>query len=588
MDGLKYIFTAVLLLLGQSALAQSSYSEETGALESIYESRARAALNTMLRPQEYTLVISAELEKDERKMKEYQERLEMENLPGLPMPGDSALQAATNSLHEMKSRITVNLVLAPEVPAEKEVVLKTILKNKLHLDEGNGDIISIARAPFPQDPKPESPPPAIFPELTWKTWALILILALVCLAGLMYYVSKRSQRKAEEEELNKAATNSRPTPYGQEFIPTPSPAAEKNKSDSESEGPQKPQVSEEELEHERDCILGLATQYPQICSKIASSMIERNMEKPLIIAFENLGWDLSKKLMSEIPPRIWARIGQKIRNHSGKPSPEELLKALSEVHKELLSGVLESGAMNDEKNPFAFLSKATRAERLEILKGESATNIAVLSFFLSAEDMRDVFESMDPDTQSQITSAMTRLQSLPDTIIKKISGSLLTKLTQYRKEPITSVDGAFMAGRTLRAMSPEKEAEVFANLMENQPSEAEQIRKNYLQFMDLPLFPKDAVALALSESDVGDVVKAMLDQKPDFVDSLLRLMPPKRANMVRRDMESPALRVNQADQWAARRMLVLKVEDYFRQQGFSIKTVWDFIDQESATSRKVA
>lgn len=576
MEWIKSIVMIVLYLGGSCAIAQSSYSEETGTLESIYESRARAALNTLLRPEEYTLIISAELEKDEFKLQAYREKLELEYLPGLPVPGDASLKPATNNLHEMKSRVTVNLVLSPEVPAEKETVLKTILINKLHLDETNGDVISIARAPFPKDPKPEPQPPSIFPELTWKTWALIVLLALIALAGLMYYVSKKSQIDSTEEERDEPQEKLREEPTtALEALP---PAKHEPL-------PEVVAISEKDLEHERDCILNLATQYPQICARVAVTMIENERTDQLIIVFNDIGWDLSKKIMSEIPPRAWARMGHKVRQHQHKPNGDELFQALTETHKEFLAGVLESGALSDEQNPFAFLAKATASERYEVLRGESATNLAVLSFFLNAEEIRDIFERLEPEMQAQVTSAMSRLQSLPDAILKKLSNHLLMKLTNFRKEPVTTVDGAGVAGKTLRAMSPDKEAEVFASLMDSNPDEAEKIRRIYLQFVDLPVLPKDAVALALSETEVGDVAQAFKDQPKTFVEGLLKLVPPKRANMIRRDLESPNNVADSAQQWAARRRLVLRIENYFKQQGFTIKNIWDQIDRSNETTQ---
>jgi len=575
MDWVKAIIIMIFHLgILSEALGQSAYSEETGTLESIYESRARAVLNTLLRPQEYTLIISADLEKDEAKMKAYREKLELEYLPGLPMPGDPTLKPATNSLHEMKSKVTVHLVLSPEVTADKETILKTILANKLHLDEGNGDSIHISRAPFPADPKAESPPPSIFPEFTWKTWSLILLLALLLLAGIVYYASKRSQNKDREQNRN-------PLPEPAVFTPStqaPSPLAFQGDSSVEELPGQG--IATEDLEREKDCILNLATQYPQICSNIAVALIEKAQEKDLLIVFNHLGWDLAKKLMSEIPPRAWARLGQKLRLKTARPTIEELFKSLSEIHKELLAGVLESGALSDEKNPFAFLTKATPAERLQILKDESATNLAVISFFMNPQELNETLQVLPSDLQIQVTTAMSRLQTLPDAVIKSLSQQIFSKLIHFRKEPTTSIDGAAIAGRTLRAMSPEREFEVYSHMQDSNPDEAEKIRRLYLQFSDLPLFPKDAVALALGESEIEVLVKAFKNQKEDFLAALLSLLPPKRANMVRRDLESPAIQSTTTEQWTARRFLVLKIEEYFNKQGFSIKSIWEQIESE--------
>ncbi len=579
MEWIKAIIFLAFQLGAIMTHAQASYSEETGTLESIYETKARSVLNTLLRPQEYTLIISAELEKDDAKLKAYREKLELEYLPGLPVPGDDSLKPATNSLHEMRGKVAVHLVLSPDVTADKEAVIKKILSNKLHLDESNGDSISISRAPFPSDPKPEALPPSILPEFTWKTWSLILLLALLSLSGLIYYFSKRSQKKADENTTDpNAPFDFSLHPISPKLIKIPKEEPASNSQDTNT-------ISIDDMDREKDFILSLASQYPKICSDIAVSMIDRNLEKNLIIVFDYLGWELAKKLMTELPARSWARLGQKLRLKKEKENNQSIFEALTSLHKEFLVGILERGALNDEKNPFSFLSKATPSERLEILKSESATNIAVISFFMSPEELNENLQDFSPEMQSDVTTAMSRLQSLPDAVIKTLSQNLQTKLLHFRSEPTTAINGAAIAGRTLRAMTPEREHEILRQMQDTNPEEANKIRKLFLQFSDLTQFPKDAVALALGEVEIQDLVRALKDQGAAFTEPILKLLPPKKAIMVQRDLESPALRSKGPEQWAARRMIVLKVEAFFNSQGLSIKNIWDQIEIENSNTK---
>jgi flagellar motor switch protein FliG len=580
MEWIKAIIFLVLQLGAIMTQAQSTYSEETGTLESIYETKARSVLNTLLRPQEYTLIISAELEKDDAKLKAYREKLELEYLPGLPVPGDDSLKPATNSLHEMRGKVAVHLVLSPDVTADKEAVIKKILANKLHLDEGNGDSINISRALFPSDPKPDALPPTILPEFTWKTWSLILLLALLSLSGLIYYFTKRNQNKKDEapSEAN-APLDFSFHPFSPKLVKIP------QQEDVTTNNQDLKNISLEDMEREKDFILSLASQYPRICSDIAVSMIDKNLENNLIVVFDYMGWELAKKLMTEMPPRAWARLGQKLRLKKEKESNQSIFESLTLLHKEFLAGVLERGALNDEKNPFSFLSKATASERLEILKNETATNFAVISFFMSPEELNENLQNFSPEMQSDVTTAMSRLQSLPDAVIKKLSQNLQTKLIHFRTEPTTAINGTAIAGRTLRAMSPEREYEIFRQMQDTSPEEANKISKMFLQFSDLPKFPKDAVALALGEVEIQDLVKALKDQSANFTESILKLLPPKRALMVQRDLESPALKPKGPEQWAARRMIVLKIESFFNSQGLSIKNIWDQIESENSNTQ---
>jgi len=81
----KILISLGLLLSTLSAKAQ--YIEEMGSLESLYEIRARAVLNTILRPTDYTLVVSVELDRDEKKLKEFHDESGVQFLPGMPIDG---------------------------------------------------------------------------------------------------------------------------------------------------------------------------------------------------------------------------------------------------------------------------------------------------------------------------------------------------------------------------------------------------------------------------------------------------------------------------------------------------------------------
>ena len=572
----RLIFIFLLLNFQFVSNAQTNYTEEAGTLESIYEARARTVLNSFLRPHEYTLVVSAEMVSDNKKIQEYRDKIELQYLPGLPVPGDAGLQPANNSLHELKTKVSVDLIITPDVSIEKEKIIKQILINKLHLDESSGDGVTISRAPFPKDLIPEAAPPSILPDFTWKTWALVILLALIALAGVIYYVSRKGQTKKEldqTKELSLAANED-----------------DNLLKDSVTEKNQKESLNEEEffdqadIERARDPILSLVSQYPQICSKITASLIDKGKEQLVITVFEDMGWDLAKKMFTEIAPRAWGRLGQKLRSRKDGPKSSEVMNALLDFYKELISGVLESGALFDENNPFSFLLKATKSEREQILKDESPANIAIISFFVSSDEMSEILNELSVETQSQVAMVMTRLESLPDSIIKKLAQKIQTKLITFRKEPTNIIDGVRMAGRTLRSMSPEKESEIFQKMKESNPAEAEKIRRLYLQFEDLYLMPKSILSIVAAELEVEAAVAALKGMGTKYIEDFLSVLPPKRANMIIRDIESPAIEVSSSDCWSNRRNIILKLENILEQQGTSVKDIWELIDKEIETN----
>ena len=220
----------------------------------------------------------------------------------------------------------------------------------------------------------------------------------------------------------------------------------------------------------------------------------------------------------------------------------------------------------------------------QILKDESPANIAIISFFVSSDEMSEILNELSVETQSQVAMVMTRLESLPDSIIKKLAQKIQTKLITFRKEPTNIIDGVRMAGRTLRSMSPEKESEIFQKMKESNPAEAEKIRRLYLQFEDLYLMPKSILSIVAAELEVEAAVAALKGMGTKYIEDFLSVLPPKRANMIIRDIESPAIEVSSSDCWSNRRNIILKLENILEQQGTSVKDIWELIDKEIETN----
>ena len=183
----------VTMLLTSTTWAQTQFVEEVASLEGIYEARARAVLNTFLRPHDYTIVVSAEIQADEEQIDDIRADMEMRFLPGMPIEAAANLVPGNNKLHEVKSKIDVHLVLNDDISPDKENLLKEVLAAKLHLDKESGDSLTVKRSNLPNlnpDAKVEK-----LPELSWKMWALIVLISMLTLAGLFYYFNNKGRQQ---------------------------------------------------------------------------------------------------------------------------------------------------------------------------------------------------------------------------------------------------------------------------------------------------------------------------------------------------------------------------------------------------------
>ncbi len=564
-----------------SSIGWSQYVEEQSTLESLYETRARSVLNTLFRPHDYTVVISAEMEKDAKKLKDYQDQIELQYLPGLPMPADPAQMPATNTLHEMKTKIMVDVILDISVPKDKESLLKSLLNSKLHLDEANGDLVNIQRASL-KDPEtiPKQDLPSVLPEFTWKMWVLVLLVTLSLVAAAIFWSNRRRQNQKEESlPKDPAPPQSLVFPYENPQAPAQQPEAL----------PAEPVITLEDLLRMKDRLLTLVTQIPQLCSRSLSDYLDEGHDLDVILVFEHLGWDLSKKLFPAVPARVWGRLGSNVRNKDMTSSLEKTKQAYENLYRFFLSRFLNSGVDTDETNPFGFLFKLSASERNHVLDGESAANFAIISMFSNKEEMAALQTHMSIAVQSLLPVEIARLETLPDSTVQVLAGNLQKKLEIFKKSPTYELNSIEVAARLLRSYSPEKESEVYRKMLQENPEQADRIRRLNVQFTDLLLYPTEMTSVALNYFEVDDLVKAFKNLPAEFCENLLALMPPKRANMIRTDLQSPAVVPTPVEVARLRRSLVLKVEEMIRSQGLTMAEVWEQIEVKFANKKlKVA
>ncbi|NJL25144.1 MAG: hypothetical protein HC902_08185 [Calothrix sp. SM1_5_4] len=564
-DVVKNIIGLIFLLFLVNP-APAQFVEEIGTLESIYEARARAVLNSFLRPHEYTVVISAEIERDQKKLEEYREKMEMQFVPGLPIPADPSSVPATNDLHGMKNKITVNLVLNSDVSPEKEGLLKTVLASKLHLDESAGDSVVISRAKLP-DNQPPPPTPSLLPEFSWKTWALIFLLALLAFAGLIFwlYSRRRDEPRAFEPKSPEAQGTSDQAPaFSQE------PEAERK----QAGGDETSQSVALELAEAKDQLIYFASQYPTLSSKGVAELLDRNMED-VIRTFEFLSWDLSRRIFSGLTPSNWGRLGASVKQFSGKGTERECLQSLQRIYRHLLARFLESGAQKDDANPFSFVFRLNANERRELMLNEPASSFAIISLFCQEEELKQLLEGVKSDILDQLPAEMSRLESLPESDLFNLAQHLKANLKKIREAPSVFMDGAGLAAKILRSYSPDKEAAVYARMKTEDFAAAEKIRRLIVQFEDLPLYPVELVSSALSLVDVDDLARALFGLDEEARRHLIGLMPSKRGRMVERDLESSGFHPTDPEVSASRRIVSLKVEEILSMRGQSVASVWE-------------
>lgn len=524
MKRVNFVFLCAALLF--STLSHAQYIEEIGSLETLYENRARSVLNTILRPTDYSLIVSVELDRDEQKLKEFRDDVEVQYLPGMPMMGDvPATPRTMNKLHELKVRTEISIVLSRNVSPEVEKVLRDLVVSKLHLDTNMGDMVSVKRIQLPADPEMEQPKPEQLPELSWKMWALILILSLLALSALMFWAWRRGLRNNEEsEELT-------PEAIPEEVVPAVEPSQ-----------PEKVVAEEESaaanLEEIRQHVLSIGATYPQMASRAVTDYCLHVSAENMSYLMENIGWDTAKTLFSEVPSLAWAKIGNAIKERPQDVPVSTVKKGVVEAYKAILAAYVEHEMSADESNPFSFLLKMRSEDRQQILDGESAQKIAILCLHAPAEVTASILGELKSDLKVNVLGELSKIQKISYSQVQEVLTSFKAKAEAMRSRPEPRIEGAQVLAKVIRGMPPEEEMDLLQMFSNDNPEEFERIRHSMFIFDDLLLVPQDILSEVLSVYDVEDLYATFFKTSAAFYTRALRAVPDRKAMIIEGDLNS--------------------------------------------------
>lgn len=559
-----------------TALWAQSYLEEVANLERIYESRARVALNTIMRPEDYSIIVSAEINRDLEKIEKYREERDASLLPGMPSAElGEFLGLGTNELDDLKSNLTVHLVLNKTVEDKQEDMITQILRSKLHLDTDLGDKIVIQRSQINLDkPRlPASAPP--LPEPNNRLSLMIIAILLGLLAAAYIF----SRRKKDDEKIQRVEAAFDPPPFKDEPAADPAPLFSGEGEESSGLGDQ---VYLDRIEMSKAELLGLVEEFPFLVVNAASDFFKQGHEKELMILFQTLGWDVARREFKALPEKIWAQLGHLVQTDSGDEKIQKISEVVAMSTRFILSKVLSLGKYGDGDSPFSFLFDLRSSERKRLLSTESADRLAIIGFCSSDEEFAEILQDLPPDRQKELISKVTKVDSLPEVTVRQTSNYLREKIESSKGKMDIEANGPAKAAKILRMLPAEDEEAMFLSIARDRPEQAEKIRRSLIRFQDLPILPRDIIEPALGAMEIDDIVPALSGQNGELVNYVVGFLPPKKAKVVRGDLQFKGHEISPRDRARAHRKICLRFESLLKAKGLTVEQVWKTHQQQTA------
>lgn len=579
MIGWSVLLGSLVLQTGVFAQENTVVKEEAYALENLYQQKAQQTLENLLNPEDYTVVVSASIRNDEAKLKEYQEMMDRKFLPGLVINDPAGFSDQHNLLHGLKQKVEIQVVLTDKVPADRDALVKDLLRSKLKLSEEMGDVITVSRA-VQRMPASEVISAKKIPELTGKMIGFLIVLAgIIAMAMALWYHRRREEKRMQESILNANFTEKEKIRQAvEEESRSTEEQAKVGKTPEEIE--EEARQLKEKVQNESNNLVKLAEEHLSIVMNAIEEYVAAGNITQMTQIFESIGWEDSRRMFRNISSKIWNKVAANLRDREEDPTDAEVYESLHAFNRFALSHVLEK-AGNNMDNPFAFIFKLSHSNRIDLLSGESAYHIGLISIYCSGAQMGQLMDGLPQEKRDDIFFNISKIRNLPEAEVNESVRKLVSRLEAIKKDPSIHIDGLGIAARFIRSLDPLKEEELYRSIREKHPEQSEQLRRAQVMFDDVPYYPQEQIRKVIGNLDAQSVVSALAGYPGEFVEAFLAMMPTKKALMIQNDLFHMTEAPPPYQGAVARRSITVKVEEEFEKTRFDIAAYWDSFNQGS-------
>jgi flagellar motor switch protein FliG len=122
---------------------------------------------------------------------------------------------------------------------------------------------------------------------------------------------------------------------------------------------------------------------------------------------------------------------------------------------------------------------------------------------------------------------MGKIKKIPVTAYREIAERLTKKALQVEKIKYVTTDGVEALIKLLEESSPEVEEQILASITAQDVNLANEIRKMYVTFSELPVLPDKVLAEILRGIDREIITKALIDAEPAVKQKIIANLPPR-------------------------------------------------------------
>ena len=192
----------------------------------------------------------------------------------------------------------------------------------------------------------------------------------------------------------------------------------------------------------------------------------------------------------------------------------------------------ESEEADEPQKPVAVRDELTDEQIIALLSAETPRVIAIAIAQLSGEKRMMVLNRISEDEKGQVLLSIGNLNDVPLEAVVQIANKLQKKSKQLPKTVAFSRGGGKDLADILGSMAPEEEEMFMANLEQENPTLAEEVKKYRITFESIfEIFPDNLLRDLMNAVDLDSVAMALKGMDQSNTDKVINVLPKKKQAM---------------------------------------------------------
>ena len=187
--------------------------------------------------------------------------------------------------------------------------------------------------------------------------------------------------------------------------------------------------------------------------------------------------------------------------------------------------------------PFREIGKVSPKLLAQILRNEHPQTLALILGNLPSDHAADLLTNLPAGVRTEILMRLAKLEAVPEEMLMAVDKVLQSQLIAMGGKEGKKVGGVASVAEILNAVDRSTEEEVLAEIEEESPTTAEEIRNLMFVFDDVQTLEDRSIRELLKEISNEDLTMALRGASDDMKVLFFKNMSERAANMIREDLE---------------------------------------------------